>query len=62
VHCDIGGGYPDTSLSDIALLWMVDRAREYGLKFVPGALSADGPARMTSGESIDFKVEPNPTR
>jgi uncharacterized protein (DUF2235 family) len=60
VHCDIGGGYPDTSLSDIALLWMADRAREYGLTFVPGALSADGPARMTPGESIDFKVEPNP--
>jgi uncharacterized protein (DUF2235 family) len=60
VHCDIGGGYPDTSLSDIALLWMADGAREYGLKFLPGALSADGPARMTPGESIDFKVEPNP--
>ena len=60
VHCDIGGGYPDTSLSDIALLWMADRAREYGLTFVPGALSAGGPARMTPGESIDFKVEPNP--
>ena len=60
VHCDIGGGYPDTSLSDIALLWMADRAREYGLTFVPGALSADGPARMTPAESIDFKVEPNP--
>lgn len=32
VHCDIGGGYPDTSLSDIALLWTADRAREYGLE------------------------------
>lgn len=59
VHCDIGGGYPDASLSDIALLWMADRAREYGLTFVPGALSADGPARMTPGDSIDFKIEPN---
>jgi hypothetical protein len=59
VHCDIGGGYPDTSLSDIALLWMADRAREYGLEFVPGALSANGPTQMTPGESIDFKVEPH---
>jgi hypothetical protein len=38
---------------------MADRAREYCLTFVPGALSADGPARMTPGESIDFKVEPD---
>ena len=37
-----------------------DRAREYGLEFVPGALSADGPTQMTPGESIDFKVEPHP--
>jgi uncharacterized protein (DUF2235 family) len=60
VHCDIGGGYPDTSLSDITLLWMADRAREYGLEFVPGAFSPDGPAEMTPGESIDFKVDPHP--
>jgi uncharacterized protein (DUF2235 family) len=60
VHCDIGGGYPDTSLSDIALLWMADRAREYGLQFLPGAFSPDGPTDMTPGESIDFKVDPDP--
>jgi hypothetical protein len=28
------------------LLWMADRAREYGLKFVPDALSADGPMTL----------------
>jgi len=60
VHCDIGGGYPETSLSDIALLWMADRAREYGLEFQPGALSADGPTQMIPGGSIDFKVDPRP--
>jgi uncharacterized protein (DUF2235 family) len=60
VHCDIGGGYPDTSLSDIALLWMADRAREYDLEFLPGAFSPDGPTEMTPGESIDFKVDPRP--
>ena len=59
VHCDIGGGYPDTSLSDLTLLWMADRAREYGLKFVPDALSADGPAQMTPGDDTDFKVQPD---
>jgi uncharacterized protein (DUF2235 family) len=60
VHCDIGGGYRDASLSDIALLWMADRAHEYGLEFRPGAFSPEGPAEMTPGESIDFKIVPDP--
>lgn len=59
VHSDIGGGYADTSLSDITLLWMADRAREYGLEFVPGAFSADGPATMTPADSIEFTVAPD---
>ncbi|MCU0262453.1 MAG: DUF2235 domain-containing protein [Candidatus Nanopelagicales bacterium] len=40
VHCDVGGGYPDTGLSDIALLWMVGRARACGLVFQPDAFAA----------------------
>ncbi|MGO4748738.1 DUF2235 domain-containing protein [Streptomyces sp. 2MCAF27] len=60
VHCDIGGGYTETSLSDITLLWMVDRAREYGLEFQPGAISPEGPSRITPGESVDFRVAPDP--
>lgn len=59
VHCDMGGGYLKTSLSDIALLWMADRARDYGLHFRPGAFSPDGPGQMAPGESIDFKVDPH---
>jgi uncharacterized protein (DUF2235 family) len=31
VHSDVGGGYPDTGLSDIALHWLLDRAVECGL-------------------------------
>jgi hypothetical protein len=60
VHCDIGGGYPNSSLSDIALLWMAERAREYGLEFLPGAFSPEGPTEMTPEKSIDFKVDPDP--
>jgi type VI secretion system (T6SS) phospholipase Tle1-like effector len=60
VHCDVGGGYPDTSLSDIPLLWMAERAQDYGLEFVPGSFSSEGPPEMTPGESIDFKVVPQP--
>lgn len=33
VHSNVGGGYPDTGLSDIALNWMAGRAAEHGLLF-----------------------------
>jgi uncharacterized protein (DUF2235 family) len=39
VHSDVGGGYVDTGLSDIALRWMADRARSYGLAFHDGAFA-----------------------
>jgi len=32
-HANIGGGYPDSSLSDIALTWMINKAMECGLAF-----------------------------
>jgi hypothetical protein len=32
-HTNVGGGYKDSHLSDIALLWMVERARTCGLDF-----------------------------
>lgn len=35
VHCDAGGGYADPALSELPLLWMVDRARSAGLAFDP---------------------------
>ena len=31
VHSDIGGGYPEPQLSDIALRWMLDAASRHGL-------------------------------
>ena len=39
VHCDVGGGYSDSSLGEIPLLWMVDRARASGLAFDPERLA-----------------------
>lgn len=33
VHSNVGGGYPDRGLSDIALIWMIEEARECGLHF-----------------------------
>jgi uncharacterized protein (DUF2235 family) len=38
-HSDVGGGYADTSLADVALGWMADRARSCGLVFDEGAFT-----------------------
>lgn len=35
VHSDVGGGYPDASLSDIALRWMIEKATRHGMKVMP---------------------------
>ncbi|MGA5900337.1 DUF2235 domain-containing protein [Streptomyces venetus] len=59
-HCDVGGGYKETGLSDIALLWLVEQARGRGLEFDVEALSAPGPGEVEPGEVIDFRVQPDP--
>ena len=38
VHSNIGGGLADSSLSDLALLWLVERAQRHGLAFRRDAL------------------------
>jgi uncharacterized protein (DUF2235 family) len=58
-HSNVGGGYADTGLSDIALKWMIDRAAKNGLKFEPAALAAikpdaDAQRRDSLGEFIDI--------
>jgi uncharacterized protein (DUF2235 family) len=35
VHCDVGGGYPETGLSDITLGWMMTKATALGVDFNP---------------------------
>lgn len=40
VHADVGGGYNECGLSDIALQWMIDRAYEHGVKFKASAVKA----------------------
>jgi uncharacterized protein (DUF2235 family) len=56
VHTDVGGGYPESELSDITLLWMIHQASRYGLEFGP---SEDEPSEMLPGSSI-FQVPPEP--
>lgn len=38
VHSNVGGGYPDHGLSDIALKWLMDKAAATGLYFNPELL------------------------
>lgn len=35
VHCDVGGGYPETGLSDTTFAWMLDKAMKLGLEVNP---------------------------
>ena len=37
-HCDVGGGYAEAGLSDVALDWMMEKARGCGLGFDPAAV------------------------
>jgi uncharacterized protein (DUF2235 family) len=39
VHCDVGGGYPETQLSDITFGWMASQARALGALFDETALA-----------------------
>ena len=39
VHSNVGGGYEDAGLADLAFEWMKDRAEECGLSFDPDYLS-----------------------
>lgn len=39
VHCDVGGGYPETQLSDITFGWMASQADALGALFNEAALS-----------------------
>jgi hypothetical protein len=45
-HCAVGGGLTDTSLPDIALQWMAERAEKYGLELEQTALGGLRPNPM----------------
>jgi len=55
VHCDVGGGYPDPSLAELALLWLTQQAQACGLVFKPAhfALMTDpDPAKRRTGAHV----------
>ena len=59
VHSDIGGGYADSGLSDIALTWMVDRAATNGLEFHPGTITPT-PGSIVLSSTSNARVDPQP--
>jgi uncharacterized protein (DUF2235 family) len=54
-HSNVGGGYADSGLSDIALKWMIDRATANGLQFVLASLRPDPRAKRR--DSLEEFVE-----
>jgi len=57
-HSNVGGGYADSGLSDIALKWMIDRATKQGLQFEPAALAAVRPAALSKRrDSLDEFID-----
>jgi uncharacterized protein (DUF2235 family) len=53
VHTEIGGGSRDSRLSDIAMLWLVERSQQCGLRLDLGTLCAGG------GDGVGQPVTPN---
>jgi len=58
-HSDVGGGIRGHGLSDVALAWMVERSREYGLAFSPDdAAASEKSGAAEYGAATD--ISPNP--
>jgi len=58
-HCDVGGGYRDPGLSEIALLWMAEKARSCGLSFKPDHLVVTNPAADDEARRAGIHVAPD---
>jgi hypothetical protein len=66
VHSDVGGGYPETGLSDGALAWMIDQAGALGLAFRDSMVKQIRPDHLgvlhdsTSGVFAHLRTRPRP--
>lgn len=56
VHTNIGGGYEDSGLSDIAFMWMKKKAEACGLEFDEAAVGSLGINPDWNGELRDSKT------
>lgn len=63
VHSDVGGGYPCSGLSDVALAWMHGQAAEAGLALRPlGALGCSPTAQLHESYKGAFRLMGAATR
>ena len=60
VHSDVGGGYPDPSLSEIPLLWMADCAKACGLVLKPDHLVVSSGSVDEHKRRIGIELAPDP--
>jgi uncharacterized protein (DUF2235 family) len=62
VHSDIGGGYPDSGLSDISFWWMKEKAEDCGLEFdeksVEAMVDPDICGKMHKSRVQFYKLRP----
>lgn len=59
VHANVGGGYVDCGLSNIALKWMIDKAHDTGLQFdtnIVSQLACDCEAELRGAMNIFYKL------
>jgi uncharacterized protein (DUF2235 family) len=54
VHSEVGGGTVDPSLSDVAFLWMLEKAREAGLRVRSGQPGDGFPALEIAAPAPDY--------
>ncbi|NNM72587.1 T6SS phospholipase effector Tle1-like catalytic domain-containing protein [Enterovirga aerilata] len=55
VHANVGGGYPDDTLSHVPLIWILRGARDAGLRLVPNAVAAYGALADENGPIYDSR-------
>jgi uncharacterized protein (DUF2235 family) len=66
MHADVGGGYPDESLSYVSLLWMIKEAEDQGLRILKvisarfrALASSSGPLHNSrSGPGAYYRYQP----
>lgn len=63
VHSNIGGGYESENLSDIALYWMVEKARGAGLAFedryVADMIAPNAAGELYNSKTFPFSLQPD---
>ncbi len=62
VHSNVGGGYPDVGLSDIALAWLAGKAGEVGLGIGDLQLAANPKGRLVDSRTGFYKAIPKSYR